>query len=63
MVKAFEEATGIAIPYQVEGRRPGDSAISYANPAKAEKLLGWKAEKTLRDMCADSWNFIRKKGE
>jgi UDP-glucose 4-epimerase len=63
MVKAFEEATGIAIPYRVEGRRPGDNATSYANPAKAEKLLGWKAEKSLRDMCADSWNFIRKKGE
>ena len=54
MVKAFEQASGRPVPYSVTPRRPGDVAACYADPAQAEQLLGWHAEKTLADMCADS---------
>ncbi|MFN4238397.1 MAG: UDP-glucose 4-epimerase GalE [Vogesella sp.] len=57
MVKAFEQASGRAIPYTITPRRPGDVAACYADPAQAEQLLGWRAEKTLADMCADSWRW------
>lgn len=57
MVKAFEQASGRPVPYSVTPRRPGDVAACYADPAQAEQLLGWHAEKTLADMCADSWRW------
>jgi UDP-glucose 4-epimerase len=57
VVKNFEKATGQHIPYVIVGRRPGDVAECYADPSKAERELGWKAEKTLEDMCRDSWNW------
>ncbi len=57
MVKAFEQANGVPVPYQIAPRRPGDLATCYADPAKSEKLLGWKAEKTLTDICRDSWRW------
>ena len=57
MVKAFEKASGKEIPYQIDPRRPGDVATCYADPALAEKELGWKAERTLYDMCADTWRW------
>lgn len=57
MVKAFEQASGRPVPYSVTPRRPGDVAACYADPAQAEQLLGWRAEKTLADMCADSWRW------
>ena len=60
MVKAFEEANGLKLPYKIVARRPGDLATCYADPAKSEKVLGWKAEKTLVDMCRDSWNWQSK---
>ncbi len=60
MVKAFEETTGKEIKYKITSRRPGDIATCYANPAKAKKELNWVAEKTLADMCQDSWRFIEK---
>ena len=60
MVKAFEETTGKVVKYKIAPRRPGDIATCYANPAKAKSELGWTAEKTLKDMCKDSWNFINK---
>ncbi len=60
MVKAFEESTGKVVKYKITPRRPGDIATCYANPAKAKDELGWTAEKTLEDMCKDSWNFIEK---
>ncbi len=59
MVKAFEKATGKKVAYKIAPRREGDIATCYSNPEKAEKELGWKAEKTLEDMCKDSWNFIK----
>lgn len=57
MVHAFEEANGIKIPYRIVGRRPGDIATCYADCTKAAKVLGWKAEKTLVDMCCDGWRW------
>ena len=60
MVKAFEETTGKKVPYKIAPRRPGDIATCYADPKKAKEELGWEAEKTLEDMCRDSWNYIEK---
>ena len=57
MVNAFVEANGVAVPYQIVDRRPGDLATCYADPAKSAEGLGWKAEKTLVDMCRDSWRW------
>ena len=57
MVHAFVEANGVDVPYQIVERRPGDLATCYADPAKSAAGLGWKAEKTLVDMCRDSWNW------
>lgn len=57
VIHAFEEASGIKIPYVITERRPGDIAECYADPSKAFKELGWKAEKTLLDMCRDSWRW------
>lgn len=57
MVKAFEKANKIEVPYQICPRRDGDIAIVYADPQKAIDELGWTAEKDLEDMCRDSWNF------
>ncbi len=57
IVKAFEKVNGIEIPYVIKPRRAGDIAECFANAEKAEKVLGWKAEKNLEDMCYDSWNW------
>jgi UDP-glucose 4-epimerase len=57
VVKAFEEANGIKIPYEIVDRRPGDVDQVYADPTKALKELGWKAERNIVDMCRDSWNW------
>ena len=57
MVKTFEAANGVAVPYEIVDRRPGDIATCYADPAKSAEVLGWKAEKTLTDMCRDSWHW------
>ncbi|MGB4351455.1 MAG: GDP-mannose 4,6-dehydratase [Tissierellaceae bacterium] len=57
LVKSFERVTGVRIPYKITNRRPGDIAICYADPSKAYKELGWKAEKNLKDMCRDAWRW------
>ena len=57
MVKAFSKACGKEIPYEIKPRRAGDIAMCYADPAKAAKVLGWKAEKGLDEMCADTWRW------
>lgn len=57
IVKAFEKASGRKIKYQIVARRSGDIAKSYADPSKANQILGWKTEKTLEDMCADAWRW------
>lgn len=57
LVHAFETVNEIHIPYSIVERRPGDVARCYANPARAKELLGWQAEKTLEDMCRDTWRW------
>lgn len=57
IVKNFEKANGVKIPYAIKPRRPGDIATCYADPAKAEKELGWKAEFGILEMCRDSWKW------
>ena len=63
IVKTFEKVTGQKVQYKIVERRAGDLAMSYANSKKAQEELGWKAEKTLEDMCKDSWNYIIKQSE
>ncbi len=57
MVGAFERASGKSVPYQIVARRPGDIAACYADPSLAERELGWKAERDVAQMCADSWRW------
>ena len=60
MVKAFNEANGLELPYKIVDRRPGDLPTCYADPAKSAEVLGWKAERGLEEMCRDSWNWQSK---
>lgn len=60
MVKAFEKATRKEVKYKIAPRREGDIATCYSDPKKAQEELGWKAQKSLEDMCKDSWKFIEK---
>ncbi len=57
MVTAFEQVSGQKVPYQITHRRPGDVAICYADPSLAERLIGWKAQFNLQQMCADAWRW------
>jgi len=57
VISAFEAASDHTVPYQVAPRRTGDVACSYANPAKAQAALGWRAERSLADMCASAWRY------
>ena len=57
IVKNFEAATGVKIPYGIKPRRDGDIATCYCDASKAEKELGWKAENGIREMCEDSWRW------
>ena len=57
MVQAFERATGRKVPYKLAPRRPGDVAQYYADPALAQQLLGWHAERGIDDMCRDAWRW------
>ena len=58
MLKAFSKACGKELPHKMADRRPGDVAVVYGSPDKAKAELGWVAELTLEDMCADSWRWI-----
>ena len=58
VVNTFMKATGKNVPYKITERRAGDLPAFYADATKAEKELGWKAEKSLEDMCRDSWHYI-----
>ena len=60
LIKTFEKVNKIKVNYKIVERRPGDIATCYADPSKAYKELGWKAEKGIEDMCRDSYNFIMK---
>jgi len=57
LIEAFEEATGIKVPYEITARRPGDIAENYADVSKGERLLGWRAKRDLLAMCRDAWRF------
>jgi UDP-glucose 4-epimerase len=56
-VKAFERASGRAIPYEIVDRRPGDAATTYCDPGLALQEFGWKTERDLDAMCRDSWRW------
>lgn len=60
IVRAYENACGHTIPYEIGPRRAGDLATSFAGTEKAKRLLGWQAKRTLEEMCADSWRFTCK---
>lgn len=57
VIHTYEKVCGVPIPYEIRQKRPGDIAVLYADPSKAERELGWKAEKTLEEMCADSYRW------
>jgi UDP-glucose 4-epimerase len=57
MVRAFERASGRPVPYDIVPRRPGDVAQCWADPALAEKLLGWRARHGIDRMCDDAWRW------
>ncbi|MGQ7414172.1 UDP-glucose 4-epimerase GalE [Streptococcus suis] len=60
LVQAFEKVNGVPVPYKIVDRRPGDVATCYANADKALDELDWKTEKTIEDMCRDTWNWQSK---
>lgn len=62
LLNTFIRVNGVNVPYEIEGRRPGDIAVSYADPAKAERELGWKAELGVEDMVRDAWRFEKENG-
>ena len=62
IVKAFEKANGVKVPYIIKDRRPGDIAECYADPTKAKNELGWVAVHGIEDMCSSSWNFLLTSG-
>jgi len=57
LLHAFERACGHELPYEIVDRRPGDIASSYADSSKAEGELGWRASRTVDDMCVDTWRW------
>jgi UDP-glucose 4-epimerase len=57
LVKAFVDSTGIEVPYEIKERRPGDIAACWAEPARANQLLGWKAQRNLTQMMEDAWRW------
>ncbi len=57
VVKNFEKANNLTIPYEIAPRRPGDIDASYADPSKAKRELGWEAQYNIEQMCLDSWNW------
>ena len=57
LVETFEQVNGVAVPHVYVGRRAGDLAEYYANADKARRVLGWRAERSIADMCRDSWNW------
>ena len=59
LVHSFERASGVTIPYEVTARRPGDVAATYADPSRALRELGWKAEYGIERMCEDAWRWQR----
>ena len=61
MIETFKRVNNVDVPYKIVERRAGDIAMCYSDPSKAEKELGFKATKTLEDMCKDGWNYQKNK--
>jgi UDP-glucose 4-epimerase len=59
IIKAYEKASGVKIPYKITGRRAGDIASCYADVSKAKKLLDWEAKRGIDEMCEDAWRFTQ----
>lgn len=59
IIHAFEKVNGVTVNHELSDRRPGDIDVVYADSSKAQRELGWKATRTLEDMCRDSWNFMK----
>ena len=57
IVRDFMEATGVNVPYQIVGRREGDIEKVWANPKKANEVLGWKADTPVKDVLVSAWNW------
>ena len=57
LIETFQRVNGVTVPFHTGTRRPGDAPVCFANVEKAEKLLGWRAKRTLDDMCRDAWNW------
>lgn len=65
LINTFEKATGVKVPHKIVGRREGDIEKVWANPEKANKVLGWKAVETLEDTLRSAWNWqvkLRERG-
>ena len=60
VIRAFEDVTGLKIPFKIVSRRPGDAASVYANPQLAELELKWRPSLSLHQMCEDSWRWQMK---
>jgi len=59
LIKTFGNVNNVSVPFEIVARRPGDVSAVYANPSKAESVLGFKAKRTLEDMCRDAWTFAK----
>ena len=57
LIREFEAATGVKLPYSIVGRREGDIEKVWADPKKANEVLGWKAETPIRDVLASAWKW------
>lgn len=57
VIKAFAEASGVEIPYQIGPRRPGDAPVTFGDPSKAHRTLGWSTHRSLYEMCTDTWRW------
>ena len=63
LIDAFQQATGVTVPYVMAGRRAGDAAVCYAGTEKAAQVLHWRAQRSLEDMCRDAWRWQQCGGE
>ena len=59
VLRSFEAACGHAIPHQIVAKRPGDTAITVADPSRAQQVLGWRTQRSLRQICEDGWTWQR----
>jgi UDP-glucose 4-epimerase len=57
LIAAFEKASGVTIPYEITGRRPGDIGSCYADPTLAARVLGWRAARSVEEACVDAWRW------